>query len=98
MRAQLRHLRDACDMPNLTIQVLTFSMGSQLASGGPVSLLHLPDDQLDDVIYLEQLAMASYLDATGEGHCYRHALDLLSLQATSTSQTQNLLTRILHQT
>jgi transcriptional regulator with XRE-family HTH domain len=98
MRAQLRHLRDAWDMPNPTIQVLTFSMGSQLASGGPVSLLRLPDDQLSDVIYLEQLAMASYLDATDEGHRYRHALDLLSLQATSTSQTQDLLTRILHQT
>lgn len=37
--------------------------------------------------------MASYLDATGEGH----ALDLLSIQATSTSWTQDLLTRILHQ-
>ena len=42
--------------------------------------------------------MASYLDAANEGHCYRHALDLLSLQATSGSQTQDLLTRILHQT
>lgn len=84
-------------MPNLTIQILTFTMGTQVASADPVSLLRLPDDQLSDVIYLEQLAMASYLDATGEGHRYRHALDLLSIQATSTSQTQDLLTRILHQ-
>lgn len=61
-------------------------------------MLRLPDDQLSDVIYLEQLAMASYLDDTGEGHCCRHALDLLSIRATSASQTQDLLTQILHQT
>ena len=42
--------------------------------------------------------MASYVVATGGGHCYQHALDLLSIQATSSHQTQDLLTQVLHQT
>src|SRR6266851_1853334 len=81
MRAQLRHLI-AADMPHVTIQVVPFRLGGHPAVGGPVTVLRLPERQLPDVAYLEQLTSARYYcDQPSEPEYYRHTLDLLAIQA-----------------
>ncbi len=98
MRAQLRHLISACDMPNVTIWVLPFRLGGHPAAGGPITVLRLPDRQLPDVVYLEQLASALYCDRPGERDYYRHVMDRLVIQAGSAGPAPAILSQILSDT
>lgn len=98
LRAQIHHLLNACDMPNVMIQVLPFSMGGHPVPGGAITVLRLPDVQFDDVVYLEQLTTATYLGAQEEADYYRYVLDLLSAQAEAAGPAQDLLAQILDET
>ncbi len=62
MRAQLRHLMDMAQRPNVTLQVVPFASGAPAAGGGPFSVLRFAGPDLPDVVYLEQLTSALYLD------------------------------------
>jgi transcriptional regulator with XRE-family HTH domain len=52
MRAQLMHLLDAADMPNVTIQVLPFARGAHAGLDGPFTIIAFPDPTDLDVIYV----------------------------------------------
>jgi hypothetical protein len=60
-RAQLIRLRELADRPNITIQISAFDQGALVAAGFPFTLLRLADDELD-VVYLEDLTSARYVD------------------------------------
>ena len=62
MRAQLKHLIEMSQQPNVTIQIMPFTAGGHAAAGGSFSVLHFAEDDLPDMVYLEQLASAQYLD------------------------------------
>jgi hypothetical protein len=98
MRVQLRHLISVCDLAHVTIGVLPFRLGGHPASGGPVTVLRLPDQQLPDVVYLEQLASGLYFDEPGEGTFYRHVMNRLVLLAESAGPAQAVLAQILRET
>lgn len=95
MRGQLRHLIELCDLPHVTIQVLPFQTGAELAAGGPVTLLRLPERELPDVVYLEQLLSASYPDHPDDIEFCRHVIDRLVTQAKPATATQPMLRRML---
>jgi transcriptional regulator with XRE-family HTH domain len=92
MAAQLRYLRDACDMENVTIQVLTFRRGGRVVEG-PFTILRLPERELPDVIYLEHFATAVYLDRRSD--LYLHTMNVLTMEAESPKETPGILNRIL---
>jgi len=99
MRAQLRHLIAASDMPHVTIQVVPFRLGGHPAIGGPVTVLRLPERQLPDMAYLEQLTSARYYcDQPSEPEYYRHTLDLLAIQAGRAGHPGAILSQILNGT
>jgi transcriptional regulator with XRE-family HTH domain len=62
MRGQLGHILEIGKLPNITIQVAPFANGTHAATGFPFSLLQFRDDVGIDVVYLEDLTSASYLD------------------------------------
>jgi len=95
MRAQIRHLIDACRLRNVTIQVLPFRAGGHAAAGGPISLLRLPQHELPDVVYLEQLTTAVYPDGPVEIDRYHHVMDRLVTEAEPATETPAILERIL---
>lgn len=95
MRAQLNHLIDMCALPNVTIQVIPFSVGGHAAAGGPISILRLAERELPDVVYLEQLDSALYPDRPADIDHYRHIMNRLSIQAELASKTPDILRRIL---
>jgi hypothetical protein len=66
MRAQLLHLIDMCDHPNVTLQILPFSAGAHRAMGGPFTILRYTEPDLRDVVFIEQLTSALYLDKQTE--------------------------------
>jgi len=81
MRAQLKHLIERSQWPNVTIQVLPFKMGGHSAVGGPFSVLHFAESDLSDVVYLEQLASSQYLDKQDMVDKYLAVMERLCHQA-----------------
>jgi hypothetical protein len=96
MSAQLRYLLEACDMPNVTVQVLTFR-GSGRVAEGPFTMLRLPDGELRDIIYLEHLAAAVYLDQLDDISFYVNMMDLLAVEAEPADATKDILSAILNE-
>jgi transcriptional regulator with XRE-family HTH domain len=88
MRAQLEHLLQITELPNVTLQVVPFDTGPHAAAGGPFSILRFPEPDLPDVIFLEQLNSAVYLDQPDDVTNYVTIMDQLCVQAaTDTAST-----------
>jgi len=94
MAGQLRHLLEACDIPDVTIQVLSLR-GRRHFAEIPFTLLRLPERDLPDVIYLEHPTNAVYLDQRGDLPWYLHMLNLLNVEAEPADATPDILSRFL---
>ena len=81
MREQLEHLLKAARLPNVTLQVAPFSVGGLAAAGGPVTILRFAEPDLPDIVYLEQLTSALYLDKQDEVDTYLSVMDRLCAEA-----------------
>ncbi len=94
MRAQLRHLCAMSELPHVTVQIMPFSAGGHAAAGGPVTLLRLPESELPDIVYLEQLHSARYLEDDVDIEAYRRVTDRLVTCSMPPSETRDMLRRI----
>lgn len=97
MRAQLAHLIAMAELPHITIQVLPFEVGGHGAVSGPITILRLPQGELSDVVYLEQLTNAHYPDKSSEIEHYRHIMNALGVQAARPDATPAILRGILEE-
>lgn len=95
MRAQLEHLLEAGRRPNVTLQLLPFRAGSHAAAGGPFSILRFAEPDLPDVVYLEQLTSAVYLDKRSDVENYSGVWDRLGVQALTPRATREALRELL---
>ncbi|GAA3441217.1 helix-turn-helix domain-containing protein [Planomonospora venezuelensis] len=95
MRAQLEHLMDLMRQPNITIQVMPFSFGGHSAEGGAFSVLRFSDSELPDVVYVEQLASALYLDKREDVDRYSEVMERLCAVSTTPDETVDILRRII---
>ena len=91
MREQLKHLIDMCDHPAVTVQVLPFSVASHPAMGGPFTILRFSEPDLRDVVYIEQLTSALYLDKAAEVDSYLEVMEQLCLEAKPAAKTPQIL-------
>jgi transcriptional regulator with XRE-family HTH domain len=91
MREQLQHLIDMCDHPAVTLQVLPFQVASHPAMGGPFTILRFSEPDLRDVVYIEQLTSALYLDKPAEVDSYLEVMEQLCLQAEPAARTPQIL-------
>jgi len=81
MRGQLEHLAKMAELPNVTLQAIPFGFGGHAAAGGAFTLLRFPDQTLPDVVYIEQLTSALYLDKREDVDTYLEAMERLSVEA-----------------
>ncbi len=95
MRGQLEHLIAMAKMPNVTLQLLPFHSGGHPAEGGSFVIFRFADPDLPDVVYLEQLASALYLDKRDDVDRYTEVLDRLSVQAETPDKTAEIIEKIL---
>jgi transcriptional regulator with XRE-family HTH domain len=95
MRAQLKHLIELSQRPNVTIQILPFKVGGHAAAGGPFSVLHFAESDLSDIVYLEQLATAQYLEKPDIVGKYLAVIERLSLEAATPADSMKRLQAIL---
>jgi transcriptional regulator with XRE-family HTH domain len=95
MRRQLQHILQAAERPNVTIQVIPFAAGAHAAAGGPFSILRFSERDLPDVVYLEQLTSALYLDKRETVDHYMAVMERLCLEATPAVSTAKAIYAIL---
>lgn len=94
MRAQLEHLLEMADLPNVSVQVLPFRLGSHAAAGGAFTILRFAEPDLPDVVYLEHLNSAVYLDKRSEVEDYLAAMERVSVQAETPVRSKDTLRRL----
>ena len=95
MRGQLERLIEATKLPNVTLQILPFAVGAHAAMGSAFSILRFADRELPDIVYLEHLTNAVYLDRRNEVEQYLDAMELLCVDSEPPARTVELLERIL---
>jgi transcriptional regulator with XRE-family HTH domain len=95
IRAQIQHLIEMAELPNVTLQVVPIYSAAHPAVGGPFSILRFSGPDLPDIIYLEQLSSAVYLDKKEDIQRYRAIMDRLCVQAKSPSETIEFFTNML---
>ena len=79
----LRHILETAEAPNVDVRILPFSTGGHAAGGGAFTLLSFPESDLPDLVYLEQLTGALYVDKHDEVVEYTRAMDTLDRIALS---------------
>ena len=95
MRAQLEHLAQMAERPGVTVQLVPESFNGHPISGMPLTILRFAEPDLPDVVYLEQLTGALYLDRRNDVSHYLAALDSLCGQILTRDQTRTALRRLI---
>ena len=95
MRAQLEHLLQLTDLPNVTLQIVPFRAGSHAAAGGPFTILRFPGPDLPDLVYLELLSSALYLEQPDDVTGYLTVMDQLCVQAETGAVSHDMLRTLL---
>ncbi|MBF6126078.1 helix-turn-helix domain-containing protein [Nocardia brasiliensis] len=91
LRNQIRHLVTMSDKRNVTIQVLPYQAGGHPAAGSSFTMLRFTERELPDIVYLEQLTSALYLDRREDLQLYREVMDRLAVQAEQPDRSRELL-------
>lgn len=97
MRAQLTHLIELSQRPNVTIQIIPFQAGGHAAAGGPFSVLRFAEYDLPDVVYLEQLSSALYLDKQEVVDGYLAVMERLCIEAATPANSVKMLRAMLRE-
>jgi hypothetical protein len=84
--AKLRHV---------TIQVVPFSRGGHAAAGGSFTVLRFGEPEVPDVVYIEQLTSALYLDKRDDVDHYLEVMNHLSTEALTPPQSVKFITEII---
>ncbi len=95
MRAQIESLIQSTKLPNVRLQVIPFRFGGHAAAGGAFTILRFPDPDLPDVVYIEQLTSALYLDKRDDVDHYAAAMERLCVEAEPPDRTVDVLHAIL---
>jgi transcriptional regulator with XRE-family HTH domain len=90
-REQMEHLIELAELPNVTVQVLPYSAGEHAAAGSSFSILRFAEAELPDIVYLEHLTSALYLDRRQDLALYLSVMDRLSVQAESPGESLKIL-------
>ncbi|WP_234426002.1 DUF5753 domain-containing protein, partial [Streptomyces kebangsaanensis] len=93
MREQLGHLIRMARRPNVTLQIIPLDVTNASAPGIPITYLRFGGLDLPDVVYLEHIRSANFLEDRDETEEYRIALDRLADEALTPQESLALLRR-----
>jgi transcriptional regulator with XRE-family HTH domain len=96
MRAQIEHLLAVTELPRVTLQIVPFRNGPHSAAGGPFSILRFDGWDVPDVVFLEQLDSATYLDDR-QVLGYRTIWDQLAVEAAEPDESKEMLRELLRE-
>ncbi len=93
MRAQLSRLVEASRQPNITLQVLPFSVGAHAGMDGAFMILGFPAPTDPDVTYVHYYTGTLYLEKPEDLARYTLMFDHLRAAALPVGQSRNLIAR-----
>ena len=82
----------------MTLQVVPFARGGHAAASGSFSILRFEERDLPDVVYIEQLTSAVYLDQRPDIEHYLEVVDQLSGEALTPVETARFIEQIARET
>ncbi|MFE0628408.1 helix-turn-helix domain-containing protein [Streptomyces sp. NPDC058864] len=91
MRAQLDRLAQACELPQVRLQIMPFDAGPHPAMYGPFHIFRFQIRELPDVVFTESLVGAAYLDDVDDVSAFLEALDRMCAQAAPAHSTAAIL-------
>ncbi|MEU6256987.1 helix-turn-helix transcriptional regulator [Streptomyces sp. NPDC047043] len=91
MREQLEHLVTMAQLPHVTVQVVPLDVTNASAPAIPVTYLRFGGLDLPDIVYLEHIRSATFLEDRDETEEYRVALDRLADEALNPRESLALL-------
>ncbi len=95
MGEQLEHLITSSKRSNVTLQIMPFHAGGHAAEGGAFSILRFAEPDLSDIVYIEQLTTALYLDKREDIDLYLDAMDRLCVDSEPPENTAAILESML---
>ena len=95
LAGQVKRLMEAVNEPNITLQVMPFKYGGHGAEGGAFTIMRFPEADLPDMVYMEYLTGAHYIDKPEEVEVYAAVMERLSVAGTSPEKTRDILADIL---
>ena len=98
MRAQLRRLIEAAGLPQVTVQVVPFARGGHAGASGSFTVLRFEEQDLPDVVYIEQLTGAVYLEERSDVEHYLEVMDQLSGEALTPAATTLFIEQVAKET
>ena len=98
MRAQLNRLMEVAALRQVTVQVVPFSRGGHAAAGGSFTVLRFGDADVPDIVYIEQLTSALYLDKREDVDHYMEVMNQLSTEALTPAETARFLAEVIRET
>ncbi|HEX6524074.1 MAG TPA: helix-turn-helix transcriptional regulator [Streptosporangiaceae bacterium] len=96
LRDQLRYLVSLSDRQNLTLQITSQGAGGYAAPSG-FSILRFGDRDMPDVVYVEHLTSALYLDKRVDVDRYLLAMERLSIISNKPAETSGILGAIINE-
>ena len=94
MRAQCARLVEAAALPNVTIQVLPYSVGAHPGAAGTFALLEFPERYMSEVGYIEALNGALYIEDPAHVHAYSLVFNRLVAEALGIGESVAILRRL----
>jgi transcriptional regulator with XRE-family HTH domain len=94
MRRQLDRVIELADLLNVTIQVVPFDAGGHAGAGGSFTMLRFLAEEVPDIVYIEQLTSALYLDKREDVDHYLEVMDSLGAEALTPAESLSLIAKI----
>ena len=94
MREQLEYLLEASTRPTLTLQVTPFGSGGHAAVGS-FSIIRFESAEVPDMVYVEHLTGALYIDKRAEVDAYLIAMERLTMISAQPRQSTMIIESIL---
>lgn len=91
MAEQMRHLVDAADLPNLTLQVIPFDAGAHPGMPGAFIMLKFDGHNAPDVVYIDSMAGDLFLEEESDVSRYTLVFEHLRAMALSPDASVGLI-------
>jgi transcriptional regulator with XRE-family HTH domain len=94
MRGQLARLAEQSCGPSIVVQVIPFQIGEHTGLDLPFTILSFPGDDEPDVVYLEQLTTACYIEDEYDVERYVGHFEHLRATALGPAESRTLINRV----
>ncbi|MEU8870776.1 helix-turn-helix transcriptional regulator [Streptomyces javensis] len=93
MKAQLQHLLDLSENPNVTVQVLPFSRGAHASMFGPYVVLGFPEESALDVVLADNPTGSMWFEQEAEVARYQDLFGAARTSALSPMESRGIIRR-----